>query len=138
MGDWQACYAWRHLGMWPDSADPLRINDVVELQILRGLGLPLGTGEVVKFERAELDRLVTLLFSATVFGWSVGDDLYVVPEDARYILKTDHHDVIHVSFRNSADVDLWISRMEERGFFLPTDAPDATFKQPDWMKGDAG
>jgi hypothetical protein len=138
MGDWQACYAWRHLGAWPESADRLRINDVVELQILRGLGLPLGTGDVVKFERAELDKLVTLMFSTTVFGWSVGDDLYVVPEDARYILKTDHHDVIHVSFRNSADVDVWISQMQERGFSLPTDVPDATFKQPDWMKGDAG
>ena len=39
MGDWQQCYAWRHLGSWPESADPLRINDVVEWQILKGLGL---------------------------------------------------------------------------------------------------
>jgi hypothetical protein len=39
MGDWQACYAWRHLGSWPQSALPERINDVVELRMLRGLGL---------------------------------------------------------------------------------------------------
>src|ERR1041384_3176763 len=29
MGDWQACYTWRHLGSWPHSAVPARINDVV-------------------------------------------------------------------------------------------------------------
>jgi len=86
MGDWQECYAWTHLGSWPESADPLRINDVVEWQILKGLGLPLGTADVVKFERAELDRLVTLMFFTTVFGWSVGEDLYIVPDHARCIV----------------------------------------------------
>jgi hypothetical protein len=134
MGDWQECYAWRHLGSWPESADPLRINDVIELQILKGLGLPQGTADVVTFERAALDRLVTLMFSTTIFGWSVGDDLYVVPDHARYILQTDHHNVIHVSFRRSADVDEWVRHMDERGFPLPDDIPDSTFKKPEWMR----
>ena len=134
MGAWQECYAWRHLGSWPDSADPRRINDVVELQILKGLGLPLGTGDVVAFERSEWDRLVTLMFSTTIFGWSVGEDLYVVPDHARYIVQTDHHHVVHVSFRRSADVDEWVRHMEERGFSLPEHVPDSTFKVPDWMK----
>lgn len=136
MGDWQECYAWRHLGSWPESADPLRINDVVEWQILKGLGLPLGTAEVVRFERAELDKLVTLMFSTTIFGWSVGDDLYVVPDHARYILQTDHHNVIHVSFRTSADLDKWVKQMEERDFALPVEVPDSTFKVPNWMEGE--
>src|SRR5262249_60599522 len=37
MGDWRACYVWKHLGRWPSSADSERINDVVELRILQGL-----------------------------------------------------------------------------------------------------
>ncbi|MGB2712713.1 MAG: hypothetical protein WBC51_00945 [Vicinamibacterales bacterium] len=136
MGDWQECYAWRHLGRWPESADPLRVNDVVEWRILKGLGLPLGTADVVKFERAELDKLVTLMFSTTVFGWSVGEDLYIVPDHARYIVQTDHHNAIHVSCRSSADVDEWVRQMQERGFALPEEVPDSTFKRPDWMKGE--
>ena len=136
MGDWRECYAWRHLGSWPESPEPMRINDVVEWQILKGLGLPLGTADVVTFERAELDKLATLMFSTTVFGWSVGDDLYIVPDHARYIVQTDHHNVIHVSFRSSADVDEWVRQMEERGFALPEDVPDSTFKRPDWMNGE--
>ena len=98
--------------------------------------MPLGTADVVKFERAELDKLVTLMFSTTVFGWSVGEDLYIVPDHARYIVQTDHHNVIHVSCRGSADVDEWVRQMEERDFALPEDVPDSTFKRPDWMKAE--
>lgn len=133
MGEWQECYVWRHLGSWPESADPRRINDIVEWRILQGLGIPLGTADVLTFERAELDKLVTLMFSTTVFGWSVGDDLYIVPDHARCIVQTDHHNVMHVSCRSAADVETWVTHMEERGFPLPEDIPDATFKKPGWM-----
>jgi hypothetical protein len=136
MGDWKGCYVWRHLGSWPDRADPSRINDVVELRILEGLDLPLGTADVLHFEKTDADRLVTLMFATTVFGWSVADDLYVVPDHARYIFQTDHHNVVHVSFRNAAEIDEWVAEMERRGFPLPEELPDATFKEPDWMKRD--
>lgn len=134
MGEWKSCYVWRHMGSWPGSANPLRINDNVELQILSGLGLPLGTADIVEFTRNEIPQLVTLLFSTTVFGWSVGEDLYLVPDHGRFIVKTDHHNVIHVSFRNIADRQVFVEEMRRRKFPLPEDLPDETFKQPDWLK----
>jgi hypothetical protein len=135
MGDWQTCYAWRHLGSWPDpsSVDVGRVNDVVESRILQGLGLPLGTADVVIFDRRDLPTLTTLLFSTTVFGWSVGEDLYVVPDHGRYVLETDHHGVIHVAFHDPREVGHWVSEMAQRGFDLPEDVPDSTFKRPSWM-----
>ena len=135
MGDWQLCHSWRHLGSWPDpnTVNVTRINDVVECRILQGLGLPLGTADIALIDRAEISGLIALLFSTTVFGWSVGEDLYVVPDHARYILQTDHHGVIHVSFRSGTDVAHWVSQMADRGFDLPQDVPDATFKRPSWM-----
>ena len=90
---------------------------------------------VQKFVHDELDSLVTLIFSTSVFGVSAAEDLYVVPNHARYILKTDHHDVIHIDFRLSDEVDRWVSELARRGFPLPGDLPDETFKQPTWMKG---
>src|SRR5262249_39732502 len=135
MEEWQACYAWRHLGSWPRAVAPQRINDVVELRILDGLGLPLGTNAVVEFSRAEHDRLVTLLFSTTIFGWSVGEDLYVVPDHGRHLLQTDHHGVIHLSFRTEASLGRSIAGMERRGFSLPTEPRDSTSKHRGWMKG---
>lgn len=137
MGDWQTCYVWRHLGRWPDPkhVDPRDINDAVELLILKGLGLPLGTRAVVQFARDERQALVTLLFSTTVFGWSVGEDLYVVPDHARQMLRTDHHDVVHALFADPSDLEHWVSKMSEDGFDLPDEPPDETFKRPRWMGG---
>ena len=55
LGDWQTCYVWRHLGRWPDPAhlDSQRASDVVESRILQGLGLPLGTSDVVAFDHTD-------------------------------------------------------------------------------------
>jgi hypothetical protein len=77
---------------------------------------------------------VTLLFSTTIFGWSVGDDLYVVPDHARHLLQTDHHGVIHLKFRTQTDLNSCVEEMHRRGFSLPDELPDETFKQPKWMK----
>jgi len=94
----------------------------------------LGTADVVQFSRNEFDKLVTLIFSTTIFGWSVGEDLYVVPNDGRSVLQTDHHEVIHVCFRVEDDLEDFVKGMDARGFVLPDVVPDATFKQPSWMK----
>src|SRR3954447_25046777 len=68
MEDWQTCYVWRHRGPWPAPAllHPERIRDAVELRLLEGLGIPLGTEVVLAFDRGELATLVTLLFVSTV------------------------------------------------------------------------
>jgi len=137
-GDWNACYVWRHLGSWPGSVVDARVYDVVELQILEGLGLRLGTADVVEFSRAEYAKLLTLLFSTTIFGWSVGEDVYVVPDHGRHLLQTDHHGVIHMSFRTEDDLNRCVAEMDRRGFALPDEIPDPTFKQPPWMKNSGG
>lgn len=135
VGPWDTCFAWRHMGSWPsqEHLDLGRINDVIEFELLKGIGIPLGTADALGFRRDDLYRLVSLLFVTSIFGWSVGEDLYVVPDNGRYILKMSHHDVIHVEFRYEGDVDIWISKMAEQGFALPDDPPDETFKRPTWM-----
>jgi hypothetical protein len=137
LGEWEACYVWRHSGSWPGVYDMTgRVNDRIEYQILRGIGMPMASADVVCFSRGEIDLLITLIFSTTIFGWSVGEDLYIVPDHARQILQTDHHDVIHVDFRDANDVDRWVAAMADEGFDLPDDPPDATFERPPWMPVD--
>ncbi len=134
-GPWTSCFAWRHCGSWPskDHLDPRRINDNIEFALLKGIGIPVGTTEILQFQHDDLNHLVSLLLITSIFGWSVGEDLYVVPDNAQYILKADHHGVTHVEFRNDGDVNAWILKMNERGFQLPDDPPDQTFKRPSWM-----
>lgn len=96
--------------------------------------MPMGTHDVVEFSRDEKPKLITLLFATTVFGLSVQDDLYVVPDHARYILKTDHHGTIDVNFRTSDRLQAFVAGMNEKEFPLPDELPDWTFKLPPWMK----
>src|SRR6266849_1260490 len=119
---------------WPAEPDESRINDQVEHAIFRGIGMPPGGAEVVEFDATERVKLVTLLFATTIFGWSVGEDVFLVPDTARGILQTDHHGVIHASFRDKASMDAFIQNMAEEKFRLPEDLPDATFKIPEWMQ----
>src|SRR5262249_15836603 len=42
MGDWRACYAWRHMGSWPRSVVPERINDVLGIPIPHRPRVPPG------------------------------------------------------------------------------------------------
>jgi len=134
MGDWKSCFVWRHMGSWPSRPDPLRLNDRIEFGILKSIGLPMGTADVVRIDRSEIDPLITLIFSTSIFGWSVSEDLYIVPDTAKYIAKTDHHGVIHVSFRDSDTMQSFVQFLTEREFILPEELPDATFKRPEWMK----
>lgn len=133
MGEWKSCRVWRHLGFWPFQADNERPNDIVEFVILNGIGLPLGTDSIVEFTQADINSLLTLLFTTTIFGWSVGEDLYIVPDHAQHIIQTDHHGVIHVSFRDTDALQLFVDAMEKEDFLLPQDVPDDTFRVPKWM-----
>jgi hypothetical protein len=132
---WQFCSVWRAMGSWPDQSrvSKDRVNDVVELCILSGLGLPLGTTGIVQFDFSELDSLITLIFTTTIFGWSVAEDIYVVPDHGRQFLYVSHHDVIHVDFRDGTHVETWAKRMLDEGFPLPMEVPDPTFIRPEWM-----
>jgi hypothetical protein len=132
-GAWSSFRCWRHLGSWPSDPDPLRVNDQVEHTILSGLALPVGTADIVEFSHDEEVALITLLLSTSIFGWSVGEDLYLVPDSAAGILQTDHHEVVHASFRSEAMMTTFIQFMESEGFSLPDEPPDSTFKVPDWM-----
>jgi len=133
-GGWSSYHCWRHLGSWPAKPDECRINDQIEHAIFRGIGLPAGSADVVEFDASERVQLVTLRFATTVFGWSVGEDIFLVPDTARGILQTDHHGVIHASFKEEATMNAFVQRMEEEEFPLPEDVPDATFKIPKWMQ----
>ena len=95
--------------------------------------MPMGTADIVEFERAESDQLITLLFSTTIFGWSTGEDLYVVPDHANQIVIASHHNVVHACFRQMESLQQFVKGMNEDGFRLPKTVPDATFLIPEWM-----
>jgi len=40
-------------------------------KFMKLIDLPMGTADVVRFDRGEIDRLITLVFSTSIFGWFV-------------------------------------------------------------------
>ena len=130
---WAECFAWPRGGVWPDWGSSERIAQSVQDVILRGAGVPPDLHGAVRFTRDELPKLVTVIFAKLAFGWSVIDDLFVVPDHGRQFLQTDHHDVVHVEFSDSKYIAPFIKHMADEDYALPTELPDATFKKPDWM-----
>jgi hypothetical protein len=131
---WESAYVWKHLGSWVSRVKGERLNDDLQAVIYRGVGIADDNADILEFKRNELHVLIALIFNQLVFGWHVEDDLYIIPNHGKQIIKTDHHDVVHVLFRDDSTMKQFIEEMSKNGFELPNDLPDETLKKPDWMK----
>jgi hypothetical protein len=120
--------------VWVDDRDRPGAKHQVYAAIQQSVGVPLGERCALQFPVGEMNRLVTLMFARLVFGWSVPDDLFVIPDHGRQIVQTDHHDVAHVWFLDASDVGTIVQHMAGRNYSLPDELPDATFKRPAWME----
>jgi hypothetical protein len=128
------CDAWRPGGVWHEP-DPSFIDTVRE-QLLSGFAIPREHPCALRFARSEFTELAALLLAFAIGGWNVDDDIVVVPDHARYLVRLSHHAVVHVQCRDPESVEPLVTHMRERGWELPTEVPDATFKVPAWMGGD--
>jgi hypothetical protein len=131
---WFACYVWPRDGEWPVALEEDDVAERVRGLIVAGAGVPAGFAGAVRFTSAEADRLAAVVFAHLTFGWSVPDDLFIIPDHARQLLQTDHHDVVHVEFAEEGRVAPYIEHMKRKGYDLPAELPDWTFRKPDWMR----
>jgi len=134
LGPWKSIFVWKHLGSWMVEVKGEDLNDDIQALLYKGLGIQSNSADILVFDRQELSMLIALIFNQLIFGWNLGDDLYLIPDDGRHIVHTDHHDVVHVSFQDAGSADRFVNAMAERGYQLPDELPDATFKRPQWMK----
>lgn len=133
---WTAGYLWPLAGRWGVShrSGP---NEGVRDVVLRGAGIPNGWAGAVRFDRAELDAVVAVLFAAVTFGWCRDDDLFFLPDHGRQLVRTDHHDVLHAECMSERRVGELVAHMAAASYELPTELPDWTFIRPAWMGSEA-
>lgn len=81
----------------------------------------------------ESSLMVGRVAAHVMSGWSVQDDLFIVPNDGRHLLHTDHHGVVHASCLDGASMERLIEHMASGGYNLPAEVLDGTFKRPSWM-----
>jgi hypothetical protein len=133
LDDWAEGLLWARDGSWPPHLTASPIIEGVRGVVLRGVGIPDAWTGAVRFKRGEENELVAVIYVFLAFGWCVKDDLFFVPDHGRQILRTDHHDVIHVECRTEERVNQLVAHMAGEGYELPTEPPDWTFKWPAWM-----
>ena len=119
---------WPRSGRWPEGGLSQSYNEGVRDVVQRGAGIPDGWSGAIRFERNEVNALVAVLIASVAFGWCVDDDLFFVPDHARQLIQTDHHNVVHVECGSNEQVLELVEHMAAEGYELPTELPDETFK----------
>jgi len=84
----------------------------------------------------EQELLVSIALPLARWGWFVEHDVQLIPDHGKMILMTDHHRVLHASFRTEPEAEAFVDRMAAAGHALPEELQDETFKVPSWMKKD--
>jgi hypothetical protein len=139
LDEWDSGFLWpRAGGHWPEPTQSHSYNEGVRDVLLRGAGIPGGWVGAVRFGHDKEDALLAVLYAFLVFGWCNADDLFFIPDHARQLLQTDHHDVIHVECMSEERVLQLVAHMAEAGYDLPRELPDETFKHPAWMDSPEG
>ncbi len=135
LDEWATGLLWPRSGSWPRSDRSQSYNEGVRDVMLQGAGIPDGWAGAIRFARDEEDALIAVLFAFMAFGWCADDDLFFLPDHARQLLQTDHHDVIHAECRSEERVLGLVAHMAAEGYELPVEPPDWTFIRPAWMSG---
>ena len=129
----QSCWLWRRGGSW-FSRDLLRNRlEAAQRWVMRGPPIPEGFEGAIGFCADDSVQMVQLATAHAIASSFSHDDLFIIPDHARFIVMRDHHDVVHVVARDAADMVRFIKHMAAGGYILPDDPRDWTFKRPNWM-----
>jgi hypothetical protein len=134
LGPWRECHVWRRGGTWVNDHPPRNRLEEARQLVAMGPPVPDGFAGALKYPAEELGLLAGRVTSQVLSGFCVSDDLFVLPDDGKHIVHTDHHAVVHVSSLDPAAIDRLIEHMARGGYPLPAELLDWTFKRPGWMK----
>ena len=102
-------------GSWyEDDTGPL--SDQNRNRLVSLVGVPSDFGGALGFERKEWRDLLLLLLAFYIFGWEVGGDIQVIPDDGTCILQTSHHGPVEVRFSTDACVQPFVDHMSKARF----------------------
>ena len=103
-------------------------------RLFEAAGVKLGTHGAMEYTPEERPGMIALIANQLHYGCSTADDIFLIPDHGRQFIRTDHHNVLHMSFSDPGQLLPFINHMEARGYPLPTEVPDETFNKPEWMQ----
>lgn len=118
---WQKCWVWKSNGDWGfHLTETSLIHHRVWANILHKSGIPEGFKGAIAYNRDEFFDLLTVLYIQTAFGWCVANDLFIVPDQAKQIVKMDHHGFVHVTFINKSRSEKFVLQLSKDNIKLPS------------------
>ena len=109
---WQCCRVWKRFPTWSYGIrDDAAIKDRVWGKNIETAGIPAGFTGAINFDRKQFDALISLLFTQMCFGWSVNDDVYVIPDHCEQLVALTHHEVAYVTFRKTDRLEKYVRDM---------------------------
>lgn len=101
-------------GGWYEGADAPIGNHVID-RVVASLGVPTDFEGALGFEGTEWRDLYLLISTFFVWGWSVGEDLYVIPKNGSCFLMTSHHGELFAGFPTEEALARFRSDMDRAG-----------------------
>lgn len=107
-------------GVWHDGPDTTARNEAIDLA-LRAAGVPpQHTGALRLSLDSDLAVLWLVVLAFFVYGWGVGEDLYILPENASCFMMVSHHGELIVTSPSTEHQDEFTSAMGRLGYVGPT------------------
>ena len=75
---------------WYEGEDAPIGNRIID-RVLEALAVPRDFAGALSFEATEWRDLYLVISTFFVWGWSVGEDLYIIPKNGSCMLMTSHH-----------------------------------------------
>ena len=88
-------------GSWFEGDDAPIGNHIID-RVLEAIGVPQHFNGALSFEATEWRDLYLVISTFFVWGWSVGEDLYIIPRNASSMLMTSHHGELVAKCSNEA------------------------------------
>ena len=106
-------------GVWHEGPDTTARNEAIDLA-LRGAGVPPEHAGALRLSpESELAALWVVVLAFFVFGWGVGEDLYIIPENASCFLMVSHHGELFVTSPSIEHQNEFTSAMVKLGYVDP-------------------
>lgn len=109
---WRYCFIWKRIPPW-DYSDTDTAKNCLSRQLVHSL-VPQGFSGAIKISRDGIGPMLQLVLAQALLGVTRYDDIFVIPDDARYVVWVDHHAEVHVQCAHRGDLPA-VSEMLDLG-----------------------
>jgi hypothetical protein len=98
---------------YEDEGAPIG-NHIID-RVLEAVGVPRDFHGALAFDNHEWRDLYLVISTFAVWGWSVGEDLFIIPKNGSCVLMTSHHGELLANFPSAEALEQFRKSMEGAG-----------------------